>query len=217
MRKNYMLVLLTTILAFNYVDRLALGIAVENIKTEFALTDGQVGLLSGIAFALFYSIMGIPIARWSDRGNRVLIISISVAVWSAAVALCGAAPTFLQLMLIRVVVGIGEAGCVPPANSLIADVFAREERPRATSMFMQGIPAALVVGYLAAGWLNQFYGWRIMFAAIGVPGIGLALLTWLTLGEPHRPAWITTGPEVRTRDVLLALWRNVTFRHLLCS
>src|SRR5215217_4726212 len=121
--KNYLLGLLTLILLFNYVDRLALGIVLENIKLEFNLSDTQLGLLSGIAFALFYSVMGIPIARWADRGNRVTIISITAALWSVAVALCGAVGSFVQLLLVRVVVAVGEAGCIPPAFSLIADYF----------------------------------------------------------------------------------------------
>jgi MFS transporter, Spinster family, sphingosine-1-phosphate transporter len=217
--KHYLLTLLTGILAFNYVDRLALGLAVQDIKSDFNLSDTQLGLLSGIAFALFYSIMGIPIARWSDRGNRVLIISMSTALWSAAVALTGLAVNFLQLILARVVVGIGEAGCVPPANSLIADLFTREERPRAMSVYMQGVSVSLVVGYLVAGWLIQFYGWRAMFVTIGLPGLGLAAMAWLTLREPRRsePKAGTTTPQPPVTEVFVTLWRSITFRHLLYS
>src|SRR5687768_17057210 len=106
--KNYLLILLTIILLSNYVDRLALGILLEDIKAEFDLSDTQLGLLGGLAFSLFYSVMGIPMARWADRGNRVTIISITALVWSVAVALCGVARSFVQLLLIRVCVAVGE-------------------------------------------------------------------------------------------------------------
>src|SRR6185503_11511129 len=117
----------------------------------------------GIAFAAFYSIMGIPLARWADRGNRVMIIGLTTALWSAAVALCGTAGSFLQLLVIRIGVAVGEAGCIPPAHSLIADYFTREERPRSVARYMLGVPVSVVFGYFIAGWLNEFYGWRAMF------------------------------------------------------
>src|SRR5579872_6202631 len=138
LNKHYLLGILTVILSFNYMDRIALGVVLQDIKLDLHLTDTQLGFLSGIAFALFYSVLGVPIARWADRGNRVTIISLSVALWSAAVALCGAARSFVQLMLIRVIVGVGESGCVPASLSLIAGHFPREERPRAVSFYMQG-------------------------------------------------------------------------------
>src|SRR5215472_678501 len=141
-------------LAFNYLDRLALGIVGQDIKTELALSDTQLGFLGGMAFSLFYSIMGLPIARWADRGNRVTIIATSTALWSAAVAACSAASTFAQLILVRIGVGVGEAGCIPPALSLIADYFSRPERPRAVGIYTMGAPLSLVFGYFASGWLN---------------------------------------------------------------
>src|SRR5437867_2061139 len=107
--KNYLLAVLLLILAFNFLDRVVLGLVLQDIKVDLHLSDTQLGFLSGIAFALFYSIMGIPIARWADRGNRVTIITITTALWSAAVALCGLAASFLQLVLIRIGVAVGEA------------------------------------------------------------------------------------------------------------
>src|ERR1700741_1141824 len=102
------------ILAFNFVDRLALGILLQDIKIDLHLTDTQLGFLTGIAFAAFYAVMGIPIARWADRGNRVTIISLTAALWSVAVAACGMARSFVQLMLLRIAAGVGESGCMPP-------------------------------------------------------------------------------------------------------
>jgi MFS transporter, Spinster family, sphingosine-1-phosphate transporter len=218
--KNYLLALLTVIAAFNYTDRFALGIALQNIKLDLHLSDSELGFLSGIAFALFYSVMGIPIGRWADRGDRIGIISLTAAIWSIAVALCGAAATFTQLMLIRVVVGVGEAGCVPPSLSLISDHFTRPARPRAVSIFMQGISASLAIGYIAAGWLNQLYGWRAMFVMIGLPGLGLAALARLTVADRRTPEsqFIRmAGKDDSLKTVLVKIWSSPSFRHLLAS
>jgi MFS transporter, Spinster family, sphingosine-1-phosphate transporter len=231
--QRYLLGVLVSIYAFNAVDRLALGLLLQDIKVDLELTDTQLGFLSGIAFALFYSLMGIPIARWADRGNRVTIISLATAAWSAAVALCATAGSFVQLLLIRVGVAIGEAGCVPPAHSLMADHFSRAERPRAVSLYMLGAPLSAVIGYFVAGWLNEFYGWRITFVLLGLPGLALALIAYLTLREPRRGAQgiSLTRPAaspMTAEDVNLSaaqpslpevcrtLWANRTFRHLLC-
>lgn len=222
-----LLTLLMVILVFNYLDRIALGVVLQEIKVTFNLTDTQLGLLTGIAFTLFYALMGIPIARWADRGNRRTIIAITTAVWSVAVAMCGAARSFVQLMMIRVVVATGEAGCVPAAQSLIADHFDRNERPRATARYMLGLPIALIVGYLAAGWLNEFFGWRMMFVIIGMPGLLLSVLAWLALREPRVDGSLgaprkdgTTGTLFETPHPPLGatckvLWKNLAFRHLL--
>lgn len=232
--RNYMLIVLLVILAFNYVDRFALGVVLDDIKTDLRLSDSQLGFMSGIAFSLMYSIMGIPIARWADRGNRVAIISVTAAVWSVMVGLSGMAATFVQLLLIRVGVGVGEAGCVPPAHSLIADYFTRAERPRAVSMYLQGNTVGVALGYFLAGWLSEFYGWRVMFMVLGLPGLVLGALAWLTLREPRkasRTAGDTSGdpkgetvalgersdPQQGTMAVCRMLWAIPTFRHLLLS
>lgn len=184
--KQYMLVMMMAILASNYVDRYVLGLLLQEIKVDLSLSDTQLGLLSGFAFALFYSLMGVPIARWADRGDRVLIISIATGAWSVAVAFCGMAGTFLQLLAIRVCAAIGEAGFAPPSHSLIADYFRREERAKAISIFKLGIPLGVIVGYMSAGWLNEAYGWRATFILMGSPGVVLAILTYTTLREPRR-------------------------------
>jgi predicted MFS family arabinose efflux permease len=214
--KTYVLILLLVILAFNYVDRLALGLFLEPIKHDLALTDTQLGVLSGIAFAVFYAFMGIPIARWADRGNRSRIISLTLALWSAAVALCGTAGSFVQLLLIRIGVGIGEAGCIPPAHSLIADYFTRAERPRAVAIYMLGGPLSVLIGYLGAGWLNEFYGWRVTFMLLGVPGLALFVLTTLTLREPPREA-AARERRPTLAQVCARLLSNRTYRHLLLA
>jgi MFS transporter, Spinster family, sphingosine-1-phosphate transporter len=231
--RSYLLGLLTAILLFNFLDRLALGLAAQDIETSLHMTDTQLGLLTGLAFALFYSLWGIPIARWADRGNRNTIVSLTTAVWSVMVSLCGLASNFLQLALIRVAVGVGEAGCIPPAQSLIADYFDRSERALANAVYLQGANLSVVIGYLAGGWLNQLYGWRAMFVFIGLPGLVIATCARLTVREPRlaKPIVKTRRDSVdapddrplengsiappRLTEVLLALWRNQTFRHLL--
>ena len=183
--KRYALGVLTVIFLFNCVDRVALGIVLEDIKIDLDLTDTQLGLLSGISFALFYSVMGIPIARWADRGNRVTIISVTTFLWSVAVALCGLAGSFVQLLLIRIGVAVGEAGCNPPAFSLMADYFTRAERPRAAAIYAMGGALSFVVGFFGAGWLNELYGWRVTLMVLASPGVVLAALAWFILKEPR--------------------------------
>jgi MFS family permease len=214
--KKYLLAVLLVILAFNYVDRLAIGIAMQNIKADLSLSDTQLGVLTGLAFALFYSVMGIPLARWADRGNRVGIISLTTALWSVAVAICGLAGSFWQLALIRVGVAVGEAGCIPPAHSLIADYFTRAERARALSVYSLGGPLSMIVGYIVAGWLNELYGWRAMFMMIGLPGLGLSLWAWLGLHEPRGRALTPVEPrQPSLSEGSATLWKNSTYRHLL--
>jgi predicted MFS family arabinose efflux permease len=165
--KRYLLGVLLLIYAFNGVDRLALGLLMQNIKADLHLSDTELGVLTGIAFALFYSLMGIPLARWADSGNRVTLIAATTALWSVAVAMCGMVGNFMQLLSVRIFVAVGEAGCVPPAHSLIADYFGRAERPRAVSIYMLGTSLSGVIGYFLAGWLNEFYGWRSTFILLG--------------------------------------------------
>jgi MFS family permease len=174
------------LLAFNYVERHALGLLLQDIKTALVLSDTQLGVLTGIAFALFYSVLGIPLARWSDRHDRVNVIAAAAALSGLALAACGLAANFLQLLIIRVGVAVGEAGSVPPAHSLIAEFFDRTERTRAFAIYQLGVPLSTLMATASAGWLDQLYGWRITFMLLGLPGVGLGLLARLTLREPRR-------------------------------
>jgi MFS transporter, Spinster family, sphingosine-1-phosphate transporter len=237
--RNYMLGVLLVVWAFNGVDGFALGLVMQDIKLDLHLTDTQLGLLTGIAFALLYSIMGIPLARWADRGNRVTILSLTALVWSALVALCGLARNLPQLLALRIGVGIGEAGCMPTSQSLISDYFSRAERPRAMAIFFLGDALGVFIGFFVAGWLSQLYGWRVMFQAIGLPGVALAVLVRLTLREPRlelarrangTQRAVAAGPTDDSSEslgesspatrpslkaVFITLWSNRTFQHLL--
>lgn len=220
--RYYLLILFATIMAFNFADRLSLGIALQNIKADLSLSDTQLGLVTGLAFSTFYAILGVPIARWADRGNRIDILCLATLMWSAMVALTGTVGGFIQLLAVRVGVGIGDAGTSPTANSLIPDYFSRAERPRAAAIFSLYAPATIILGYWVSGWLNQHLGWREMFIAISLPGLALAALAKFTLREPRvgvelgpLTATAPTAEPPRMRDVLVTLRAKATFRHLL--
>src|SRR5258707_1989524 len=152
MRKNYLLTILMVVLTFNSVDRSFLGLVLQNIKADLSLSDTQLGFLSGIAFALIYAIMNIPVARWADRGNRVTIITLMTVLSSAAVALCGATSTFLQLLLVRIGVAVGGGGRGLPAPSLISRFFTRTEWPPTVTPYMPGYPLGGGVRFFGGGW-----------------------------------------------------------------
>jgi predicted MFS family arabinose efflux permease len=180
------LAVLVAVNMFNFIDRQIVAILLQQIKEEFAASDAAMGLLTGFAFILVHALIGVPIARLADRGSRRTVIAIGVAVWSAMTAVSGAAHSFIQLALLRVGVGIGEAAGTPPSHSLISDYFPPERRARALSVQAIGLYVGIMFGYLAAGWLGQRLGWRATMAAVGLPGLALALLVWRTVDEPRR-------------------------------
>ncbi len=215
--RNYVLLLLMVVYVFNFVDRQILVILQESIKAELGLSDKQLGLLSGFTFAVFYVVCGIPIARWADRYNRVNIVSASIAIWSAMTAISGFAGNFVQLLAARIGVGVGEAGASPPSHSIISDYFPHEERGRALSFYSIGIYIGILVGFLLGGWINQFFGWRVAFLVVGLPGILMAVIVKLTLREPPRGQMDagdhTNLPEGRLLDDLKRLWELRSFRY----
>jgi len=183
---RYALGLLCLVYVVNFVDRQVLAILLQSIKDDLALSDLQLGLLSGTAFGLFYATLGIPIARLADRYSRKGVIAICLTIWSGMTALCGTAGGFATLLLYRVGVGVGEAGGSPPAHSMISDYFPPEKRATALGIFSLGVPLGILVGFMAGGWLDQALGWRQAFIVVGLPGIAVALVVALTLREPPR-------------------------------
>jgi len=181
-------VLLILLLAyiFNFVDRQIIGILAVPIKEELTLTDRQLGLMGGLAFALFYSGLAIPIAWLADRYNRVRIIAWSVALWSGFTALCGLAQNFWHLFLARMGVGVGEAGGVAPSYALISDYFPKERRARALAFFSLGIPIGSALGVFFGGWIATNLDWRAAFVIVGLAGIPAALLVRYGIKEPPR-------------------------------
>ncbi len=213
----YVVWLLFVVYVLNFVDRQILIILMEPIRLEFGFSDRQLGLLGGLAFALLYSTLGIPIARLADRSNRVNIISISIFVWSLATVLTGFARTFGHLLLARVAVGIGEAGCSPPAYSLLADYFERDKRTTAFSIYSMGIYGGVFVGFLVGAFVAEHWGWRAAFFVVGAPGLLMALVVKFTLREPPRGLADGRAPQAEAppvREVIGSLAGKQTFRHL---
>ncbi len=184
--KYYVVWLLCGVYTISIMDRQLVAILVEPIRTEFALQDRHMGLLSGFAFAIFYTTLGVPLARLADRNNRVNIMAVSLLVWSAFTGLTGLARTFVHLLIARIGVAVGEAGCNPAAYSLIGDYFEARRRATALSIFQMGGYIGSFLGLLLGGWIGHTYGWRAAFLLVGLPGVAVALLLKLTLRELPR-------------------------------
>ena len=184
----YALGLLVVVYIFNFIDRSILGILVEPIKRDLEVSDTLMGFLGGIAFAAFYTFLGIPIARLADRGSRRNVLAVCLALWSGATALCGLAANFVHLLLARIGVAVGEAGGSPPSHSMISDMFPPERRATALAIYALGIPIGTMIGNLGGGWINEAFDWRTAFMVVGLPGLLLALVVRFTLREPPRGA-----------------------------
>jgi len=208
--------------AFNYIDRTIVSLLQIPIKADLGLTDAQLGALTGLAFALFYATLSLPIARLADRLDRRWIIVVSLAIWSAMTALCGLATSFATLVVLRIGVAIGEAGSVPASVSLIADYYPPHRRATAMSTWGLALPAGLTVGYAGAGWLGAMLGWRLAFAVIGGAGLVLAPIVLAILAEPKRGSAdiVTTTPPAPALSIgasLGVLWRAKGFRYVVIA
>jgi len=207
---RYAIGLLLVIYILNNVDRQIINILAEPIRKELHLHDWQVGVLTGFSFAILYALLGIPIARLAEKGNRSLIIAISVAAWSFFTVLCAFTRTFPQLALARVGVGVGEAGCTPAAVSLITDLAPREKRASALGIYTMGTPIGALLGMAIGGIVADIGGWRMALLVAGAPGLLVAALAALTLKEPRKtvgaiaaradpaPTFREAGRELRT-------------------
>jgi predicted MFS family arabinose efflux permease len=212
---SYVLGVLVLVYVLNFVDRQLISILIEPIKSEFGASDAQMGILTGFAFAIFYTVAGIPVARLADVWVRRSVIAIGLAVWSGMTALTGLSRSFAELALARIGVGIGEAGGTPPSHALISDYFPPERRATALGVFALGVPLGTMLGYSLGGWIGEHYGWRAAFVWIGLPGVALALLVRLTVREPLRgvfdaPRRAPGGASAR--DVLRHLFALRSFR-----
>jgi MFS transporter, Spinster family, sphingosine-1-phosphate transporter len=208
-------VLLWTLLVvyiFNFLDRQIVNILAEPIKDDLGLSDTQIGMMTGLAFALFYTVLGIPIARYADRptSNRVGIISASLVIWSGMTALCGLAQNYAQLVAARIGVGVGEAGCTPAAMSLITDAVPAEQRSSAIAFYGLGIPIGSLLGMVVGGALYDAYGWRTAFMVVGLPGVAMAGVILLVLKDPRKlgltKAVVTPAPAADA----LGFWDAMT-------
>ncbi|MGB2426558.1 MAG: MFS transporter, partial [Alteromonas sp.] len=193
--RNYVLLILTLVYAFNFIDRQILGILSPFIKADLGLDDAQLGYLKGIYFALLYTIVGIPIAWLADKYNRINIIAVSLTMWSGFTALSGLAMNYMQLALARIGVGIGEAGGSPPSHSIISDLFPKENRAGALAVYSLGIPFGIMAAYFASAFFltGGSADWRMVMISVGLPGVALAILMKFTVREPQRPKVVDTG------------------------
>jgi predicted MFS family arabinose efflux permease len=215
--RRYVLGVLFVTYTFNFIDRQILGILVEPIKQDLGVSDTFMGLLTGLAFALFYTVMGIPIARIADRANRRNLVAIALAIWSGFTALQGLAQNAWQLMAFRIGVGVGEAGCSPPSHSMIADYYPPNRRASALGIYSLGIPVGILFGFFVGGWMEQFFGWRWAFFVVGIPGLLLALLVRFTVSEPPRglsEQRSSSADQPPVSEVLRYLSRRRSFLHM---
>jgi len=216
--KRYVLATLTLVYTLNYLDQGLISLLLQPIKEDLALSDAQLGLLTGLAFGLFYATLGLPIARWADRGNRPTITSIAIGLWGTTVMLCLFVTSFVQLALARIAAAVGESGCMPSTYSLIGDYFpAPAERAPAMAFYMLANPLSVLVSFVLGGWVNEHFGWRVAFFVVGLPALPIALLVKATIAEPR---WRAGYSHVAKRqlprmvDVLGILWRQRSSRHL---
>lgn len=211
--RAYALFILVVVYTFNFIDRQIVGVLAVPIKSDLGLSDTELSLMGGLAFALFYTFLGVPIAILADRSNRVRIMTLALALWSAMTALCGLAQNFTQLFLARLGVGVGEAGGVAPAYSLIADYFPPEKRARALAIYSFGIPIGSALGILMGGVLTSFLDWRSAFIIVGLAGLAIAPVFRLTLREPARGGFdgIVAPKPARLSDVVRTLASKPSF------
>lgn len=213
--RSFVLMSLTLVYTFNFVDRILISVVSVPIINEFQLSQFQFGLLSGIGFALFYTLLGIPIANLSERVSRKLIIGICVILWSLATVLCGFTTGFVTLLLARMLVGVGEAGCTPPANSMISDYYAPAARPTALGIYAMGVTAGGVLAQVFGGIILDFFTWREAFIFVGAPGILLGIIFLLTVKEPPRgysdPAGSVKVERASFRDAIREIFSKRTF------
>jgi predicted MFS family arabinose efflux permease len=215
----YVVAVLTLVSIVSYVDRMALAALAPLVQRDLNLSDTQLGLLTGLAFSLFYAVCGIPIARWADRSVRRNIIALALTTWSVMTASSGAASSFWHMFVARVGIGAGESGCLPPAQSIICDYVPVRRRAGVFAIHNVGNYAGMLVGLVVASWLGELIGWRWTFLALGVPGIALAVVVRLTLREPVRGALDvhqeSTAPKPSLASTIALLWRCKTYRLLL--
>ena len=213
----YVLIVMCLVYAINIAARYVVTTVFEPIRLELALSDAGAAFLTGVPLALFYVVCGIPIAWLADRSNRRNIVAVSLVLWSGFTVLCGLSVSYLQFLLSRIGVGVGEAGGTPSSTSIVSDCFPAERRPMALSVFALGAPIGAWLGADLAGAVAQAHGWRAAFFALGVPGVVLGLLVFLTIREPRRGQLDAMAAEHRASfsESLAFLWRQRAAFHVI--
>jgi MFS family permease len=215
----YVLIVMCAVYAINIAARYVVTTVFEPIRLELKLTDAGAAFLTGVPLALFYVVCGLPIAWLADRSNRRNIVAASLILWSAFTVLCGLSQSYWQLLLSRIGVGVGEAGATPPSTSIVSDCFPAERRPMALSVFALGAPIGAWLGADMAGAVAQSHGWRAAFFALGVPGVLLGLLVFLTIREPRRGQLDAGAPAGKASftQSLAFLWRQRAAFHVIMA
>lgn len=213
-KRNLTLALLAVVAIVSYVDRQVFTLFQDDIKAELGLTDGQLGLLGGMSFALFYTLAAFPIARYADRGDRRLTIGVCVIVWSAATALCGMANSFWTMILARIGLASGEAGAGPAANSLLTEIFPPERRTFVISFMLAANAVGISGGLALGGWLSQWFDWRAVFLILGLPGIALGFIVLMLAAEPRRGKGnvVIPPPQIPISEILRTIVSSVSLR-----
>jgi predicted MFS family arabinose efflux permease len=215
---RWALILLMLVYTSNFIDRTILATLGQPIKVDLKISDASLGLLQGFAFAVFYTVLGLPIARVAEHRNRVNVLSVCLVIWSAMTALCGVAQSFVQLLIFRFGVGVGEAGCSPPAHSLIADYFPSAKRSSALAVYAFGIPLGTMIGAVSGGWIAEHLSWRTAFFVVGAPGLILAVIAKLVLREPPRGHSEVGGSAEGATPSMIAVAKRLfgapSFRHM---
>jgi predicted MFS family arabinose efflux permease len=215
----YVIAVLWVVMLLRFVDLQIVAVLLEPIRREFEVSDTLLGFMTGSAFAIFYGTLGVPVAWLADRYNRRNIIAAAVGLWSAMTAVCGLAGSFTALFFARMGVGVGEAGGQPPAYSLVSDYVAPEKRSSVFAILNSAVPFGVFCGFIIGGWVSQHYGWRAAFMVVGLPGVLIALLIWLTVREPPR-GFSENRTNVATAplgETLGYLWRTRSYRHLVLA
>jgi len=218
--RHYCLALIFIVLVVNYIDRGIIAVVLESIKHDFQLSDLQLGLLSGPAFAVFYALLGVPFARWADMGNRRIVISLSLAVWSLMTALGGLAQNFTTLFITRIGVGIGEAGASPPSHSLASNYYPAKHHGKAASVLSFSVFIGTFLGLALGGAILSVTDWRTTLMVVGLPGVGIAILAFFTLREPREKTRVPRPHEIfnaETRVIIRGLLAKKTYLQLLIS
>ena len=219
---NYVLGVLFVVIMLNFLDRQVISILAEPIKLEMGLSDKQIGLMTGLSFALFYTTLAVPVAALADRWNRSKIIAIAISIWSVMTMLCGTASNFTQLFLARVGVGIGESACSPASHSLITDYFPPERRAGALGVYGSAVPIGAFIALAGGGWIVENFDWRLAFFLAGMPGILIGLIVWLTIKEPRgvvplKQAFTPQPNQPKFKEALTELATKPAYWHLVMA
>jgi predicted MFS family arabinose efflux permease len=217
--RYYVLAVIWVVLLLRFVDIQIVAVLLESIRAEFKVSDTQLGLLSGTAFALFYATLGLPIAWLADRYSRRTLIAVCLGVWSAMTGFCGMAGSFGTLLLARLGVGVGEAGGAPPSYSLVSDYFSARRRSTIFAFLNSAVPLGVFTGYIIGGYVNASLGWRATLLVIGAFGVIVALVLRLTVREPVRGAadGLHAASAPRFAETVRYLWQKRSYRHLVCA